>query len=172
LPFTSQLSSTQCANDPGSDIPTTPFSGPLAGYQETRFKADAVPRNTLVSTAQPDKKKACAEKTSNSWTCSGTSAPSSEFRTITPCAPFVSWFLASSRSRGMILIIGNRSGCLGAFLTARFLDRQCGLVSYRLRLGLAPPYRMTTWSKGVAVPDYVRHYDARLEGAPWHSSNR
>ena len=47
----------------------------LAGYQETRFEADAVPRNTLVSTVQPDKKKACAEKTSNSWTCSATSAP-------------------------------------------------------------------------------------------------
>jgi len=25
---------------------------------------------------------------------------------------------------------------------------------------------------GVAVPDYVLRYDARLEGAPWHSSNR
>src|ERR1035437_7398017 len=47
----------------------------LAGYQETRFEADAVPRNTLVSTVQPDKKKACAEKTSNSWTCAATSAP-------------------------------------------------------------------------------------------------
>jgi hypothetical protein len=62
----------------------------LAGCGKTRFEADAVPRNSLVSTAQPDKKKACAEKTSNSWTCSATSAPSSEFRTITPCAHFVS----------------------------------------------------------------------------------
>src|SRR5580692_1773059 len=48
-----------------------------------------VPENSLVSTAQPDKKKVCAEKTSNSWTCSATSVPSSEFRTITPCALFV-----------------------------------------------------------------------------------
>jgi TolB-like protein/Flp pilus assembly protein TadD len=62
----------------------------LAGCGKTRFEADAVPRNSLVSTAQPDKKEACAEKTSNSWTCSATSAPSSEFRTITPCALFVS----------------------------------------------------------------------------------
>ena len=62
----------------------------LAGCGKTRFEADAVPRNSLVSTARPDKKKACAEKTSNSWTCSATSAPSSEFRTITPCALFVS----------------------------------------------------------------------------------
>jgi hypothetical protein len=43
----------------------------------------AVPETSLVSTAQPDKKKACAEKTSNSSTCSATSAPSNEFRTIT-----------------------------------------------------------------------------------------
>src|SRR5450755_3049498 len=42
----------------------------LAGCGKTRFEADAVPRNALVSTAQPDKKKACAEKTSNSWMCS------------------------------------------------------------------------------------------------------
>jgi hypothetical protein len=28
------------------------------------------PATVLVSTAQPDKKKACAEKTSNSWMCS------------------------------------------------------------------------------------------------------
>ena len=62
----------------------------LAGCGKTRFEADAVPRNALVSTARPDKKKACAEETSNSWTCSATSAPSSEFRTITPCALFVS----------------------------------------------------------------------------------
>ncbi|MGB0108456.1 MAG: hypothetical protein ACLPTQ_06985, partial [Terriglobales bacterium] len=41
----------------------------LAGCGKTRCEADAVPRNSLVSTAQPDKKKACAEKTSNSWTC-------------------------------------------------------------------------------------------------------
>src|SRR6516162_5047263 len=57
----------------------------LAGCGKTRFDADAVPRNSLVSTARPDKKKACAEETSNSWMCSVTSAPSGEFRTITPC---------------------------------------------------------------------------------------
>ena len=44
----------------------------LAGCGKTRCEADAVPRNSLVSTAQPDKKKACAEKTSNSWTCLAT----------------------------------------------------------------------------------------------------
>src|SRR6266581_2516075 len=33
----------------------------LAGCGKTRFEADAAPRNALVSTAQPDKKKACAE---------------------------------------------------------------------------------------------------------------
>src|SRR5215467_7609281 len=66
------------------------LNGDLAGCGKTRFQADAVPGNSLVSTARPDKKKACAEKTSNSWTCSATSAPSSEFRTITPCALFVS----------------------------------------------------------------------------------
>jgi len=42
----------------------------LAGCGKTRFEADAVPRNSLVSTAQPDKKKVCVEKTSNSWMCS------------------------------------------------------------------------------------------------------
>ena len=44
--------------------------GGLAGCGKTRFEADAVPRNSLVSTAQPDKKKVCVEKTSNSWMCS------------------------------------------------------------------------------------------------------
>jgi aryl-alcohol dehydrogenase-like predicted oxidoreductase len=68
----------------------SPLANGLAGCGKTRFEAGAVPRNSLVSTAQPDKKKACAEKTSNSWTCSATSAPSSEFRSITPCALFVS----------------------------------------------------------------------------------
>ena len=34
----------------------------LAGCGKTRFEADGVPRNSLVSTAQPDKKKACVEK--------------------------------------------------------------------------------------------------------------
>jgi hypothetical protein len=38
----------------------------LAGCGKTRFEADAVPRNSLVSTAQADKKKACVEKTSSS----------------------------------------------------------------------------------------------------------
>ena len=44
----------------------------LAGCGKTRFEADAVPRNSLVSTAQPDKKKACVEKTSSSWMCLAT----------------------------------------------------------------------------------------------------
>ncbi len=44
----------------------------LAGCGKTRFAADAVPRNSLVSTAQPDKKKACVEKTSSNWMCSAT----------------------------------------------------------------------------------------------------
>ena len=44
----------------------------LAGCGKTRLEADAVPGNTLVSTAQPDKKKACVEKTSSSWMCSAT----------------------------------------------------------------------------------------------------
>jgi hypothetical protein len=38
----------------------------LAGCGKTRFEADEVPRNSLVSTAQSDKKKACVEKTSSS----------------------------------------------------------------------------------------------------------
>ena len=41
----------------------------LAGCGKTRFEAEAVPQNSLVSTTQPDKKKACVEKTSNSWMC-------------------------------------------------------------------------------------------------------
>jgi len=44
----------------------------LAGCGKTRLEADAVPQNSLVSTAQPDKKKECVEKTSNSWMCSAT----------------------------------------------------------------------------------------------------
>ena len=44
----------------------------LAGCGKTRFEGDAVPRNSLVSTAQPDKKKACEETTSSSWMCSAT----------------------------------------------------------------------------------------------------
>jgi hypothetical protein len=47
-----------------------PFS--LAGCGKTRFEADGVPRNSLVSTAQPDKKEACVEKTSSSWMFSAT----------------------------------------------------------------------------------------------------
>ncbi len=39
MPFTSQLSSTQCANDPGSDIPTTPFSS----RETARMKPIAAP---------------------------------------------------------------------------------------------------------------------------------
>ena len=46
--------------------------GPLAGCGKTRFEAGAVPRNSLVSTVQPDKKKACEETTSSSWMCSAT----------------------------------------------------------------------------------------------------
>jgi len=45
---------------------------PLTGCGKTQFEAGAVPRNSLVSTAQPDKKKACVEKTSSSWMCSAT----------------------------------------------------------------------------------------------------
>ena len=45
---------------------------PLAGCGKTRFEAGAVPRNSLVSTVQPDKKKACEETTSSSWMCSAT----------------------------------------------------------------------------------------------------
>ena len=44
----------------------------LAGCGKTRFEADAVPRNSLVSTAQPDKKKVCVEKTRSSWMCLAT----------------------------------------------------------------------------------------------------
>src|ERR1017187_1333740 len=42
----------------------------LAGCGKTRFEARTVPQNSLVSTAQPDKKKVCVEKTSSSWMCS------------------------------------------------------------------------------------------------------
>jgi len=44
----------------------------LAGCGKTRFEADAVPQNSLVSTAQPDKKKVCVDKTSSRWMCSAT----------------------------------------------------------------------------------------------------
>ena len=44
----------------------------LAGCGKTRFEADSVPRNSLVSTAQPDKKEVCVDKTSSSWMCSVT----------------------------------------------------------------------------------------------------
>jgi hypothetical protein len=36
----------------------------------TLEQAGPVPENSLVSTTQPDKKKACVEKTSSSWMCS------------------------------------------------------------------------------------------------------
>src|ERR1035441_3334701 len=62
----------------------------LSGCGKTRFEADAVPRNSLVSTAQPDKKKVCVDKTSSSWMCSATLARSSEYPKSTPCARFVS----------------------------------------------------------------------------------
>jgi hypothetical protein len=48
----------------------------LAGCGKTQVESE----NSLVSTVRTDKKKACAEKTSSSWTCSVTSVPSSEFR--------------------------------------------------------------------------------------------
>jgi RpiB/LacA/LacB family sugar-phosphate isomerase len=44
--------------------------GGIAGCGKTRFEARTVPQNSLVSTAQPDKKKVCVEKTSSSWMCS------------------------------------------------------------------------------------------------------
>lgn len=53
----------------------------LAGCGKTRVESE----NSLVSTVRTDKKKACAEKTSNSWTCSATSAPSREFRRTIRC---------------------------------------------------------------------------------------
>src|ERR1035441_10244137 len=62
----------------------------IAGCGKSRFEADAVPRNSLVSTAQPDKKKVCVDKTSSSWMCSATLARSSEYPKSTPCARFVS----------------------------------------------------------------------------------
>src|ERR1017187_9162834 len=49
-----------------------PSPTPLAGCGKTRFEADAVPQKSLVSTAQPDKKKVCVDKTSSSWMCSAT----------------------------------------------------------------------------------------------------
>ncbi|MGA8734482.1 MAG: hypothetical protein WB558_11230, partial [Terriglobales bacterium] len=42
----------------------------LAGCGKTRFEAGGVPRTSLVSTAQPDKKEVCVDKTSSSWMCS------------------------------------------------------------------------------------------------------
>src|ERR1035437_3747201 len=62
----------------------------VAGCGKTRFEADSVPRNSLVSTAQPDKKEVCVDKTSSSWMCSATLARSSEYPKSTPCARFVS----------------------------------------------------------------------------------
>ncbi len=62
-------------DETGHSSPTpheNPFFCLLAGCGKTRFEADGVPRNSLVSTAQPDKKKACVEKTSSSWMCLAT----------------------------------------------------------------------------------------------------
>src|ERR1019366_9405539 len=44
----------------------------LTGCGKTRFEADGVPRNSLVSTAHPDKKEACVEKTRSSGMFSAT----------------------------------------------------------------------------------------------------
>jgi CTP synthase (UTP-ammonia lyase) len=55
-----------------SRLVVTPLSCSLAGCGKTRFETDGVPENYLVSTAQPDKKKACVEKTSSSWMFSAT----------------------------------------------------------------------------------------------------
>jgi hypothetical protein len=60
-------------------------SDDLAGCGKTRLEADAVPRNSLVSTAQPDKKEVCAEKTNSSWMSSAMLARSSECRTTILC---------------------------------------------------------------------------------------
>jgi uncharacterized repeat protein (TIGR03803 family) len=68
--------------------PGCPVNGPsscLAGCGKTRLEADAVPRNSLVSTAQPDKKEVCAEKTNSSWMSSAMLARSSECRTTILC---------------------------------------------------------------------------------------
>jgi len=54
-------------------------------------EVDRVPENSLVSTTQSDKKKARAEKTSNSWMCSATWIQSSEFRRNIPCVRCVPW---------------------------------------------------------------------------------
>ena len=51
---------------------SVPSPESLAGCGKTRFAAGAVPKNCLVSTAQPDKKKVCEDKTSSSWMCSAT----------------------------------------------------------------------------------------------------
>ena len=56
-------------------------SGTLAGCGKTQME----PENSLVSTERTDKKKACVEKTSSSWTRSATSARSSEFRRTIRC---------------------------------------------------------------------------------------
>ena len=53
----------------------------LAGCGKTQME----PENSLVSTERTDKKKACAEETSSSWTRSATSARSSEFRRTIRC---------------------------------------------------------------------------------------
>src|SRR5437588_10058150 len=47
---------------------------------------DVVSKNSLVSTTHSDKKKACEEKTSNSWMSSATLALSSQYRRIIHCA--------------------------------------------------------------------------------------
>ena len=41
-----------------------------------------------------------------------------------------------------------------------------------LEIRSRPPIPDDRLTDGVAVPDYVLRYDARLDGAPWHSSNR
>jgi|ERR1700683_661459 uncharacterized protein len=41
-----------------------------------------------------------------------------------------------------------------------------------LQMRSAPPMPDDNLIGGVAVPDYVLRYDARLDGAPWHSKNR
>ena len=41
-----------------------------------------------------------------------------------------------------------------------------------LQMRARPPIPDDNLIGGVAVPDYVLRYDARLDGAPWHSSYR
>ena len=61
----------------------------LAGCGKTSFEASRTTKTLLFPQAQPDKKKVCVDKTSSSWTCSATSAQSSEFPKTTPCVLFV-----------------------------------------------------------------------------------